>query len=207
MDFKENIGKEGEALNVIMTANRLSDGSGFMIHPMLDQSGFKNVVKEDGSIDAKKAEKIEPEPNLSGSRGAYVTNEEMGKYAAGGNAVVNPETGNMIISMTATMKHGHGKFDWIPDPDNISGKGYGPSARETTYDGMKERIDASRENAAAARAVEKGLDKMPTYEQGAPEAAAPEASGKNTEAVATAAPAAQDAPAKDGVDLSVEDPF
>ena len=201
-DFKENIGKDGEPLNLIGVINMIKTGAnkgGAMVRFEIDQSGFKNVVAEDGTIDAKKAAKIEPEPRITSTKGEYMTGDEVAKMLAGGHFVVDDKSGNLAGSLTATLKHGHSKYGWIPDADNITDKGYKPTAKAATFGEVLDRRDESRENAAAARAVAKGLTSMPDYstpEAPAPEAEAPEAK-VDTTPVATAAPASA-APGPDG---------
>lgn len=203
-DFKENIGKNGEPLNLIGVVNFIKNGpnvGGSMVRFEIDQSGFKNVVDDKGNIDVKKAQNIEPEPRVTSTKGEFMTAEETAKLLAGGHFVKDDASGNFAGSVTSTMKHSHGKFGWIPDVDNISGEGYKQTARENDYGKILDRRDASRENAAAARAVAKGLSQMPDYST---EAVADAPKAPDTTPVASASAPAADAPQ---ADLSEEVPF
>jgi hypothetical protein len=153
MNFKPYISgrEDSKPMNMIVVLNPVNNGAragkGFMVHSELDQSGFKNLVDENGKVDEKKIANVEAHPRITTSP-AFVTNDMARKYVDGGH-FVKTDKGNLVGSMRAQITHGIGKGAvWVPDPDTVTGPGWRDTAKCTTAEQIFDQREKSRANAA-----------------------------------------------------------
>lgn len=207
----------GEPINGIATINIVQSGptkgSGFIKFEK-DQSGFVGLYDhETGEVDVKATERgmkrqgkfqLEGQPNITASGNNRISKDEVEAILNAGHFAAN-DKGNYVGSLSATLRHSHDKFGWIPDVSQPMGEGYSKTAAIDSYDGLMDARAASRNNAACARAVEKGETQIRL--QGAavetPSAPAPEAKAVEVPAPAPApAPEAKTAEkVDDGIDF------
>lgn len=209
----------GTPINGIATINIVQSGptkgAGFIKFEK-DQSGFAGLYDpETGEVDVKATEsrmkgsgriQLEGQPNITASGNNRISKDEVEAILNAGHFAAN-EKGNYVGSLGATLRHSHDKFGWIPDVSQPMTEGYPKTAAIDSYEGLMEARATSRNNAACARAVEKGETQIRL--QGAsvetPSAPAPEAKAAEAPAPApapaTVAKTAEAPQADDGIDF------
>lgn len=203
MDFKENIGKDATPLNMLFRAIPTKDGTGYMLHAYLDQSGrTASPEKPKGYADVTPEPYLTPEmkgPFAVDGPGVFISKKMMDDLMKVANYAMDVETGIIVGSMTTTMTNSLSTYNkqWGPDIYNVSGKGYVRSAQTHDFQKLNERVDRSislpREAAKYLRAQSKEAEAA--VEVAAPaKTSEPKAPIVDDKAPAAAEPAKEEAP-------------